>query len=281
MGTSSSYGGPSGASPLVPSWLGTGGGELAPIPQDIEPAEQEQIHTPNEVGNPDRFQAARANFTRFAGSGGRDKAALSRAIRSYVSTSMGGSRTATRRMGASLPVGMRLLSVLANTVDRGAATALREFQLQRMVGSPVTDVLVELMDRLCPSDGSIDSSIAREAFAETIAELSEAEELSFESVSLEELRVIFGLYVAHSIELRLFNDIGSKGINVPSDHDAALAMQRELHDFISGAVHEAVERQLSAGAQLSENWTRRTVERVYRDAFDILTALSDGGTTEP
>ena len=49
----------------------------------------------------DRFTAARGNFSRFAGSGGTDRASLGRAVSSYVSSASGGSRTAAQRMARS------------------------------------------------------------------------------------------------------------------------------------------------------------------------------------
>ena len=143
-----------------------------------------------------------------------------------------------------------------------------------MVGLPIEDIFVELMDRLCPADGSIDSAIAREAFAETIADLAAAEVTDFERLDLDQIRMIFELYVAHSIELRIFNDIGVKGVSVPQDHNAALVVQQQLHEYILGAVKDAMSDKLQNGAQLSEDEIARIVREVYQSAFDIVNTLS-------
>lgn len=274
MGTSSSYGGPSGASSLVPSWLGTGGGEIAPFPETPESEEDASSFGQGEAAPAAVYRGARTNFTRFARSGGQDQQALKRAIGQYVSSTLGGSATATRRMGTSVPVGAGLLNLLSTAVERGAPAALRRLDIQQMVGLPIEDIFVELMDRLCPADGSIDSAIAREAFAETIADLAAAEVTDFERLDLDQIRMIFELYVAHSIELRIFNDIGVKGVSVPQDHNAALVVQQQLHEYILGAVKDAMSDKLQNGAQLSEDEIARIVREVYQSAFDIVNTLS-------
>lgn len=276
MGTSSAYDGPAGDSPLVPSWLGTGAGELEPMSSEADPeGEVEPAAGTLELDTSERFKAARSNFTRFARSGGKDGAALRRAMRSYVSTSSGGYRTATMRMGAALPVGMSLLGVLSDTVNRDAAGALRAFQLDQLLGSPIEDILGELMDRLCPSDGSIDSAISRGAFAETIAELVEAGLEDFAAITMSELKVIFGQYVAHTIELRVFNDIGTNGINVPQDHKAALEVQEQLHDFIFGTVQSAVDNAIDDDLQITEDAIEEIVREVYENTFDLLSSVDE------
>src|SRR5688500_13483920 len=113
MGTSSAYGGPGGGTPLVPSWMqeegdlqngpanGTMPGGATPQngipPPAVPPAPANQpLPLPAKV---DRFTGARNNFSRFASSGGRDRANLGRSVSNYASSSAGGSRQATLRMG--------------------------------------------------------------------------------------------------------------------------------------------------------------------------------------
>lgn len=111
MGTSTAYGGPGGGTPLVPSWLGgedAGTSPAAPAGPDGSPpadgvappapANRPPIPT---TADPQRFSGARNSFSRFAGSGGSDRASLGRAVSRYVSTSAGGARQAAQRMGAS------------------------------------------------------------------------------------------------------------------------------------------------------------------------------------
>ncbi|SDH40661.1 hypothetical protein SAMN05216466_109275 [Paraburkholderia phenazinium] len=106
MGTSTAYGGPGGGTPLVPSWLGDTDGAGAPaappgdgaVPDGQPPADGTAPPVPPnrppipKTADPQRFSGARNSFTRFAGSGGSDRANLGRAVSRYVSTSAGGAR---------------------------------------------------------------------------------------------------------------------------------------------------------------------------------------------
>src|SRR6476646_9679159 len=101
MGTSSAYGGPGGGTPLVPSWLdgadggdapaapaGTGAGPDGQPPADgTAPPVPPNLPPIPSTGDSQRFSGARNNFTRFAASGGSDRASLGRAVSRYVSTS--------------------------------------------------------------------------------------------------------------------------------------------------------------------------------------------------
>ena len=136
MGTSTAYGGPGGGTPLVPSWLGDidgGGAPAAPGngagPDGQPPADGAAPPVPPNrppiprTADPQRFSGARNSFTRFAGSGGSDRANLGRAVSRYISTSAGGSRQAAQRMGASRGAGARLLGFLADAQTRGVREA--------------------------------------------------------------------------------------------------------------------------------------------------------------
>ena len=173
MGTSTAYGGPSGGTPLVPSWLGDadgGGAPASPEPNgpgsDGQPASDGNTPPvpPNRppiprAADPQRFAGARNSFTRFAGSGGSDRASLGRAVSKYVSTSAGGSRQAAQRMGASRNSGTRLLGFLADAQARGVREALRALDLESLAGRPITEIFVGLADYICLGAGTVDEGI--------------------------------------------------------------------------------------------------------------------------
>jgi len=186
MGTSTAYGGPGGGTPLVPSWLGDADGAGAPaappgdgaVPDGQPPADGSAPPVPPnrppipKTADPQRFSGARNSFTRFAGSGGSDRANLGRAVSRYVSTSAGGARQAAQRMGASRGAGARLLGFLADAQARGVREALRALDLESLAGRPLTEIFVGLADYVCPGAGTVDEGIAREAYIETIVELA-------------------------------------------------------------------------------------------------------------
>lgn len=186
MGTSSGFNGQSGNTPLVPSFVGGEGARPAAAPDGAPPegAPADGVPPPAQPpapprrppipppGDPARFSTARRNFSRFAGSGGRDRASLGRAVSHYVGSSTGGARGAAARMGSARGVGSRLLGFLSDAAARGATEALRALNLGALAGRPIEEIFRGLSDYVCPDGGSIDEGIARSAFIETIADLA-------------------------------------------------------------------------------------------------------------
>lgn len=294
MGTSNSYGGPGGGTPLVPSWLDSGGNTPAepatpdvapngesPSPPFPTPPTQPPFPTPPTqptiptLADPSRFTGARNNFTRFAHSGGADRASLGRAVSGYVSTSSGGARQAAQRMGASRGSGARLLSFLTNVQARGVRDALRELNLDGLAGRPIEEVFVGLVEYICPNAGTVDEGIAREAFVETIIELATLGVTDLDTLTPDQMQTVFELYATHAIEARLCNDIGTKVITAPADPQTALQVQEQLRDFIRNAVGDALTAARANNPILQQDHVQSFVDIVYERAFSILQALGD------
>ena len=75
-------------------------------------------------------------------------------------------------MGASRGSGARLLGFLADAQARGVREALRSLDLESLAGRPIAEIFVGLADYICPGAGTVDEGIAREAYIETIIELT-------------------------------------------------------------------------------------------------------------
>ncbi|MGB6945748.1 MAG: Qat anti-phage system associated protein QatB [Bryobacteraceae bacterium] len=286
MGTSNAYGGPGSGTPLLPSWLGPDGGPPPPVPEP--PADNgagnggpAPIPTPPifpaiPVAAPgDRFRVARNNFTRFASSGGSDRASLGRSVSNYVSTASGGSRTAAQRMGASRTSGARLLGFLSGAVANGSVVALRALNLAHLAGRPIEEVFLGLMEYVCPEGGTVDEGIAREAFIETIADLAQNEIVDIDGLTADQMQTIFELYASHAIEARLCNDIGTKSITVPADPADAARVQTQLFDFVRRSVADALTSTREAMLALTPERVTGFVTRIYEQAFSILQSLGD------
>ena len=289
MGTSTAYGGPGGGTPLVPSWLGVGdGGGAPPNPASagVGPNGQPPANSvaptapPNrppipKTAHPQRFSGARNNFTRFAGSGGSDRASLGRAVSKYVSTSAGGARQATQRMGASRGAGARLLGFLADAQARGVREALRALDLESLAGRPIAEIFVGLADYICPGAGTVDEGIAREAYIETIVELASEGLTDLTTFTPDQMQTVFELYATHAIEARICNDIGTKAVTMPTDAQAAHRVEQQLRDFIRGGVSDALTRARSEPPNLTPERIQFFVDAVYESAFAILQTLGD------
>ena len=289
MGTSTAYGGPGGGTPLVPSWLGDADGAGAPaappgdgaVPDGQPPADGTAPPVPPnrppipKTADPQRFSGARNSFTRFAGSGGSDRANLGRAVSRYVSTSAGGARQAAQRMGASRGAGARLLGFLADARARGVREALRALDLESLAGRPLTEIFVGLADYVCPGAGTVDEGIAREAYIETIVELASEGLTDLTTFTPDQMQTVFELYATHAIEARICNDIGTKAVTMPADTQAAHRVEQQLRDFIRGGVSDALTRARAETPNLTPERIQGFVDALYESAFAILQTLGD------
>lgn len=287
MGTSSSFGGQSGTSSLIPSFLGDEGappavgpdalpdGAPSAVPLDGQPPQPPARPPIPVIADRTRFTAARNNFSRFAGSGGRDRASLGRAVSHYVGSSTGGPRGATAKMGSSRGAGSRLLGFLSDAVNRGAAEALRALDLGALAGRPIEEIFLGLSDYICPDGGSIDEGIAREAFIETIAELAEAGVTDLDMLNADQVQTVFELFATNAIEARICNDIGTKAVVLPSDAREAARVQAKLGDFIRRGVADALTAARAAVAALTPARALDVVTGIYEQAFGILQIMGD------
>lgn len=293
MGTSSSFTGAGGGTPLVPSWLDDGAGTpppsgdgtppadgAAPPPAPAVPAAPAAQPAPR-IAPSDRYTSARTNLTKFARSGGSDRRSLGRAVSQYVSTSSGGSRQAAARMGSSRGSAARLVNFLNDAQNNGAREALKSLDLEALAGRPIEEIFIGLADYVCPEGGSIDEGIAREAFVETIADLSKTGITDIDGLTTEQIQTVFELYATHAIEARLCNDIGLKTVKMPTDIAAAQRVQAQLRDFIQRGVSDALNAARRDNAQpLTAERTLSFVTGVYQSAFDILQTLGDEEATK-
>lgn len=282
MGTSTAYSGPGGDTPLIPSWLEpdtTAGPSLTSPPEvqlpDSIPQAPEDRPALVLPANPNRFGSVRTNLTKFARSGGTDKASLGRAVSGYVSKSSGGARQAALRMGASRQAGAALYSFLSSIQANGVRETLRQLNLESLAGRPINEVFLGLVDHICPDGGTVDEGIAREAFIESMIELADQGFTDLDALTPNQIQTVFEMFATNAIEARLCNDIGTKTVMMPANAQAAIMLQEQLRDFIRNAVSDALAKALEETPVLTQNQVLSFVDSVYERAFGILQVLGD------
>jgi hypothetical protein len=224
---------------------------------------------------PNRFTAARTNFSKFARSGGNDRGSLGCAVSGYVSTAAGGARNAARRMGSSRRAGAALYSFLADAQAHGPVEALRALNLEALVGRPIEEIFLGLADYVCSEGGSVDEGIARNAFIDTIAGLADQGITDVNGLTPNQMQTVFEMYATNAIEARICNDIGKNAIKLPADVAAVERVQAQLHDFIARAVSDALGAAQAATGPLTPDQALRYVDGVYEAAFEMLQTLGD------
>lgn len=283
MGTSGSNFGSSGSNPLIPTWLDDPSQEMqgtsveGTTEGNSEEVRSEPIPPATQV-DPQRYSAARGNFTRYVHSGGRNTQSLRRAVSNYVRKSSGGSRNATKKMSSSRRTASKLLGFLQEASTSGIESALKTINLNNLSGRPIDELFIELTDFLCPSGGSVDAGIAREAFIKALTEaIDEGVIAEDSSLNAEQVEVIFEEYITNSIEIKLLNEIGTNTFFQTQTLDDAENIEDQLHDFIKNSVSDAVSNAESKIEKLQQSEVSTFVDSIYEKTFDLLASLYQEG----
>ena len=283
MGTSSQTSGSASESTLVPTWLdepdagpllgdGTEDGNEDTQQDGKDDGPKPPIPEPAQIR---RFQSARNNFSRFASSGGNDQRALRRAVRDYVRFGTGGSKNAVRRMAPSRSSAGRVLGVLRGLQSDGMQETLRLLNLQNLSGRSVQDIFTGLAEVVCQDGGTIDEAIARDAWLETIAELDQLGVDDLDALTEDQVREIFLNFVAHSIEARLYQEIGINSFKLSEDLENIEAFDRQFRDYIERSVRDSFAGDISQLSNMSDDDIRHIVDVTYLEAWELLEQLGD------
>ena len=285
MGTSKGYGGPS--SGLVPSWIDDVAQPAGPAAQPNGPGQSNPSQsgsTPSQPGSSPSgpvnndgtgsLRGARSSFTRFARTGSPSD--LGNALSSYVRKGVGGSSRGARRMGTSRATAAKLLSIFGDVQRNGAAETLRRLQLTVAPGQPASQVLLALLEFICPPGGAIDEGVARQAALNTIAELDEAGSGSFEDMTEADRQNFFLDFVANSIESMIMADLGGRGITMPDDVEAVERIQSQLSSFITGCTRGQLANRLEQWPAPTDQEVNQVTSAIYEAAFDLIAAAAEG-----
>lgn len=268
MGTSTHNIGQKGKTPLIPSWL-------EQSDEEGTPTSENNNTNPIPIGDPNRFTQPRGEFTRYIKSAGRDTGMARKSISNYVRNSMGGSRNATRRLGAARSSSARLLRVTSIFASGGAQAVERYLSLDNLAKKNATEALIAIADFVCPDGGPQDEGIARNAYITAIEESPEIASIPFEELTSGQMLLIVQKSMVNVVCGRILNDIGNKIIMLPDDIDVAEKLVVQIKEFVTGAISDAVSDLKVDVNNLSQHQSIDIVDEVYRTAFEIMARAGD------
>ena len=176
-------------------------------------------------------------------------------------------------MGSSRAAARDLLGVLRDIQRDGVEATLRRLNLASLVGRPAEDVFLGLTEVICRDGGSIDEGLARDAWLETLAELQRFGIEDLGALTEPQVREMFVAFIANTIETRLFQEIGAKGLKVAADNASIEAFQAQLSSYIERGVRDSFSSDLGSLGAMSDGELRELSTMVqflpvFRD-FDI------------
>ena len=297
MGTSQSYGGPTGSAPsLLPPWADPfprPDDESVPpdgeIPQPLDPEGEPVDPASTGEGSPDQvddspgvpdieqpasaWRAPKANMTRFVNTG--ERGSLSRAASGYVAAK-GGSRGAARAATSGKSTTARLGGVLSSIANVGIQQTLQSLGLSHLVGKPATEVLAAVCENIAPPGASLEEAAARAAATEALAELYDQYDL--DSSGIDGLDALDAEGVEKAIELsvqayiyeRWLQELGKRIESNTASPDEAVRLETEVKDYIRAEVSY----QLEDVDVLEVDWEsaemQALVEEIFATAYSCL-----------
>lgn len=284
MGTSSSYGGPTGNNPLLPPWAQPNsppplppGGVTPPVP--VQPAPTQIPTPPTAPASPTaapqfNFRRAKVAMTRFV-TGGGGRQGVSRAAKAYVGA-RGGSRGSARAATAGRAATQNFGSFLSSVASRGAEAALRDLGLSSFAGKPAAQVLAEIANRLAPNGATLEEAAARRAMDDALFSLYERYDLEdgnlsrLEAMDASAIREAVQESICSYIFHRWLQELGDRIEQKAVSADQAVGLEREVRDY----VRDAVKLDLSQVDVLTMDWKSPAgsglVERVFQEAYSLL-----------
>ena len=188
-----------------------------------------------------QFTSARGSSTRFTKSRGDDAKARGRAARDFVRKASGGSRAAAQRMGAAKAAAGNLAALLSGA--SAAADGIREFvrtiNLPELADRPIKEIYEALVDYVCPPDGEIEDSSARDAYLEAVQQMDEVG-VDLDRPTEAVARQFMANFIALAVKNRIINSIANGLINFPSDEALARQIEASWFGFLQGCANDAM-----------------------------------------
>ncbi len=273
MGTSQSYGGPTGRTPLLPPWAPD-----APPPngdQESQPPDGQGVPSGIPIGGNTQpaWRVPKSAMRRYANSG--NIAQMRRAARGFVKA-QGGARKAARTASAGRATAGRLGVALSAAVMMGSSGMRKALGIQ-YVGQDVYALLAELVDVIAPDGASNEETAARAAATETLETLFKQYDVAeqglegLDQLNRESIGEVIEQYVSTYIYTRLMEVLGSRLENNPNvSVQEVCRMERD----IEGYIRESIKLELSERDILRVDWSSQEghtfIEEIFTEGYELL-----------
>lgn len=281
MGTSNPYPGPVGSNPLLPPWAPPPNApDQEPPPPTNEGTDQDDREQPQQEPTPapqNPWHSPKDAMTRYArngGSGSNAQRSLRRAARSFV-VAQRGAGGATRASSAGRSTARNLGGFLSTAVTSGVAAAARQFGLA-YVGRDIDAFFVALVDAIAPDGALAEEAVARDAAAETVAQLFEQYAVrdagpdALSNLTPQAIGEALGIYVTTYINTRLMHVLASRLETAAGSHLQAYRMEREIKEYIVERVKLEFDATDALSFDLRDDRSRQVVEGIFREGYELL-----------
>ena len=184
-------------------------------------------------------------------------------------------RNAVRRMGPSRAAASNALGVFRGFQRNGVQETLLRLNLESLSGRGVQEILIGLTEVICRDGGPVDDAITRDAWLETISTLDQFGIGDLDTLSTDQIKEIFLDFIAHTIEARLYQEIGVNGFKFAKDLNDIEKFDDQFRDYIERSVRDSFTGDLAQLSEMSDQAIRDVVDKTYGDVWDLLQLLGD------
>lgn len=285
MGTSGSYGGP-GNSPLLPpwadegiNWSGSSDNDQSNGDQDndtdIEQAGDAPVDPIIPLTNTHALGMARREISGVArGSGG----SVGGALRQYV-RARGGASNASKAAMTGKGTTKSLGGFLAGVARQGVRATFEAIGLGHLVGRPLVEVVVSVIDFIAPVGSTLDDAISRRAANATLKEIVAIYNLednfqNLDNITADGVREAIVISVGNHIYERFLLLVQKALEQAEINKKDVLRVERQTKTYI----RRRLQIDLSEYDVLNLDWNsgqgKQVIDQVFLEAHEILEAVT-------
>ena len=171
-------------------------------------------------------------------------------------------------MGAAKAAAGRLATILGGAASEpgGIREFVRSINFPELADRPIREIYEALVDYVCPPDGEIEDSSARDAYLEAVLQM-DVEGVDFEHPTEAVAQTFMTNFIALAVKNRIINAIANGLINWPSDTVLAAQIEASWFDFIRGCVSDAMANDFVV---LQVNAFKTELDRFFEIAMEYI-----------
>lgn len=286
MGTSASYGGPTGKNPLIPPWAEIPGGESGDVVGQPEAAmqnpnanEDNPKNSPQDTGDPINLSSltswrnVKSGFTRFAKNTHSDLSGGHKITRNFVRAQGGSGNAATSSIKGRSAV-QNIGGIFSGLAQQGSNFIYKGFNFQECVGKKASELLDTFVNLVVDDNNDLESMIARKATVETfnkIFEILDVEEKGFDvlqNMTIDNIKLIFQTYLSEYILTNILQKVGQTLEKIPAKD----AYQKEK--WIKNYIATKINLDLTNTDVLNIDWKSKQgkdlVQNIFTEAYKLI-----------
>ncbi|MGH9428405.1 MAG: Qat anti-phage system associated protein QatB, partial [Terriglobia bacterium] len=223
---------------------------------------------PVPIAPPGRFGSARTSLGQYARSGSQRD--MRKGLGHYIRKGLGGSKTATRRLGGTARTAGALYGILSSAASGQAPEQGSPFDPALLRGRSVDEVTSALIEAVRPVDGTQDAEASRDAIKSALSQLWErSPDVDLFRLSEDDRLFIIERFIAAEIFIRVELDVGKAIQDKAPSYTAALVRLREIKNYIKQAVSAVFRKLRITGRQPTAKQIGGVIRQAIQETFEV------------